>query len=136
MASLNHDNFDRAPAPVPTRPTVQAANRDALSERCDLARAVETFRGRWKPSIVMALQPGPRTLPDLHASLAEPARRVLIRALRELQADAIVTRHAEDGQPTYALTADGRQLTALFQALAAWSRARDGLPGVGHAAVT
>lgn len=126
MTALKHDNFG-SPVARPddaARPTVHAANREALHGWCDLARGVETFRGRWKPSILMATAGGPRTLPQLQAVLAEPARRVLIRALRELQADGLVHRDGPAALPVYALTPDAVALTALFGDLARWSRLR------------
>lgn len=106
------------------RPTIHAANREALAAWCDLSRAVESFRARWKPSILMALTDGPRPMSDLRAALTAPAKRVLVRALRELEADRLVERRGPEARPLYALTADGTALARLLSDLASWEGGR------------
>lgn len=106
---------------APPRPTVNAANRAALGAWCDLARGIETFRGRWKASILMALAGGPKPLADLRKALPGPARRVMIRALREMQGDGLVLRDGPDAQPRYGLSARGEALSAILADVAGWA---------------
>ncbi|MCZ4259206.1 winged helix-turn-helix transcriptional regulator, partial [Sulfitobacter sp. G21635-S1] len=72
--------------------TVQHQNRDALKSWCDLAAGLDTVRGQWKASIIVALSEGITDLPLLQKRLPDADRRVLVRALRQLEADLLVTR--------------------------------------------
>lgn len=43
--------------------TVQHQNRDALKSWCDLAAGLDTVRGQWKASIIVALSEGAAGMP-------------------------------------------------------------------------
>ncbi len=114
------DNFD-----IPARgwTTVQGRNRDGLRGWCDLAAGLDTVRGQWKASIIVALSEGAASLPQLQKRLPDADRRVLVRALRQLEADALVVRTGTT-QVTYALSPDGTSLADVLRALANWQAQR------------
>tara|TARA_R110000751_G_scaffold162694_2_gene269155 strand:+ start:431 stop:868 length:438 start_codon:yes stop_codon:yes gene_type:complete len=103
--------------------TVQGRNRDALHGWCDLAVGVQAVRGQWKASIIVALSEGAASLPQLQKRLPDAARRVLVRALRQLATDMLVVR-TETTQVTYTLTPDGAALADILRALAEWQAQR------------
>ncbi|MBM1817497.1 winged helix-turn-helix transcriptional regulator [Pseudosulfitobacter pseudonitzschiae] len=114
------DNFDIA---ARGWTTVQGRNRDALHGWCALAVGLQAVRGQWKASIIVALSEGAASLPQLQKRLPDADRRVLVRALRQLEADALVVR-TETTQVTYMLTPDGVALADILHALAEWQAQR------------
>jgi len=121
------DNFDRVVPDEGT--TTQARNRGELRQWCDLAAGIEVIRGQWKASILVCLSEAPCAVPHLQRRLAPADRRVLVRALRELETDALLHRCAPDNV-IYTLTPDGAALAQILFQLAAWQEARTptGLP--------
>lgn len=113
------DNFDRgslSPA------TTQERNRANLYHWCDLAVGMQAIRGQWKASILMALSETGGGLPALQSRLIMADRRVLVRALRELENDRLVER--SDGGTRYFLTSDGKQIIEVLGDIARWQRDR------------
>lgn len=113
------DNFDRG-SRTPT--TTQERNRANLHQWCDLAVGMQAIRGQWKASILMALSETESDIPALLGRLAVADRRVLVRALRELEKDRLVERSA--GGTRYSLTSDGSQVIEILGDISRWQRAR------------
>lgn len=114
------DNFDRG-----TRPpaTTQERNRANLQQWCDLAVGMQAIRGQWKASILVALSETESDIPALQGRLAMADRRVLVRALRELERDHLLERSA--GGTQYYLTPDGSQIIEILRDIARWQKARN-----------
>ena len=86
------DNFDRGSL-MPA--TTQERNRANLHQWCDLAVGMQAIRGQWKASVLMALSETESDIPALQGRLAVADRRVLVRALRELERDHLLERSTE-----------------------------------------
>lgn len=117
------DNFDTASHR--TWSTIQQRNRGMLHGWCDLAAGLQTVSGQWKASILIALSEKACALPDIQRRLEFASRRVLVRALRELEKDGLVSRSAEVAT-AYSLSRDGLALVPILRDLAAWNSARVG----------
>ena len=113
------DNFYRGSR---TPATTQERNRANLHQWCDLAVGMQTIRGQWKASILMALSEAESDIPALQGRLAVADRRVVVRALRELEEDRLIERSA--GGTRYSLTFDGSQIIEILGDIARWQRAR------------
>ncbi|MBJ6135630.1 helix-turn-helix transcriptional regulator [Ochrobactrum sp. Q0168] len=116
------DNFDIA---VPDWTTTHERNKGLLHQWCDLAAGLETIRGQWKASIVVTLAETPIGVPELQKRLVPANRRVLVRALRELEAAELIVRNQTSGVG-YSLTSQGMALAGILLDLAAWHKARNG----------
>ena len=98
---------------------------------CPIQTAVSVMGGKWKPGILYRLQGGTFRLSELRRQMPWISEKVLIRQLRELEADGIVRRHDHGEVPPrvdYALTDYGQTLRPLLDAICAW--------GEGHVART
>lgn len=115
------DNFDIPPR---TWSTIQGRNRGDLHEWCDLAASLQIVSGQWKASILIALSEKDRGMPELQRRLEMANRRVLVRALRALEKDGLVSRSTLDAR-TYSLTHDGIALAPILRKLAAWNTTRN-----------
>jgi DNA-binding HxlR family transcriptional regulator len=84
---------------------------------------LDALAGKWKVLILSHLSAGHRRLTDILALTPGLSRRVLIRELRELEADAVVTRLDFDEKPPrveYELTEHGAALEPIIQAMHEW----------------
>lgn len=114
------DNFDMERR---SWSTIQERNRENLHGWCDLASGLQTVSGQWKASILITLSERDTGLPDIQRRLEFASRRVLVRALRELEKDGLVSRSTLDA-PVYSLTPSGRALVPILRQLAAWNADR------------
>jgi DNA-binding HxlR family transcriptional regulator len=99
---------------------------DHLRERCPVKAAIDVIRGRWKPSILWELNCGTRRFSDLQCAIPEITGQTLTLQLRQLEADGIVARTVYPEVPPrveYALTAEGRELSAVMDELEKWGEA-------------
>ncbi len=84
---------------------------------------LDALAGKWKVLILSHLSAGQRRLTDILALTPGLSRRVLIRELRELEADAVVTRLDFDEKPPrveYELSEHGKALEPIIQAMHEW----------------
>ena len=103
---------------------------------CTAEAAVDVIRGRWKLMILRQLCGGTVRFGELRRALKGISEKVLAQHLRELERDGILTRVAYDQSPPrveYSLTAAGKALKPIIEALHAWGlahapgeKARDG----------
>ncbi len=114
------DNFDIT---VADWTTTQERNKGVLHQWCDLAVGLETVRGQWKASIIVTLAEAPVGVPELQKRLAPANRRVLVRALRELETEALIIRDQTEST-NYSLTSEGAALARILLDLAMWQKAR------------
>ena len=89
---------------------------------CPIARTSELFAERWTPIIVRNLLTGCRTFGDLQAGAPGISKALLAQRLRALEAHGLVmTEPLASGRGNqYALTAKGRELKAITDAMGAW----------------
>lgn len=89
-------------------------------------QAVELIGRRWTGAIVAVLlaEDVPRRFSELKAAVPGLSDRVLSQRLRELEAEEMVEREVHGGPPVrvdYGLTAKGRDLAPVVEALERWS---------------
>ncbi|QJR37610.1 winged helix-turn-helix transcriptional regulator [Gemmatimonas groenlandica] len=90
---------------------------------CPIERAVHVVGGRWKSMILYGLLDGPARYSVLRQRMAGCAERVLVRQLRELEADGVIERRLLDASGNhveYRLTALGEALHDMFDGMRRW----------------
>src|SRR5262249_13961446 len=89
---------------------------------CPVARAAEILSDRWTLRVVRELLADVRQCNELERGLPRMSRTLLAERLRRLQhAGVLQRRGAARGKPTeYRLTAAGRELQPLIDALGEW----------------
>ncbi|MEQ0564878.1 GNAT family N-acetyltransferase [Amycolatopsis sp. NEAU-NG30] len=81
--------------------------------------------GKWTGMIVVSLLDGPLRFGELRQALGPVTAKVLTETLRDMQRDGLVTRLDRDANPPhveYELTALGRSLVRVIDAMREWSR--------------
>ena len=86
---------------------------------CAIAKALDVFGDRWALLIVRELLFGPLRYGDLQAALHGVATDTLASRLRELETAGVISRGQGDARQ-YELTARGRALRPVLEALAVW----------------
>ena len=92
--------------------------------RCGLDAAVDVIGGRWKALILWALHAEPLRFGELKRKVAGISEKMLIQALRELEADEIVHRevfHEIPPKVEYSLTDRGQSLRPVINAMCGWA---------------
>jgi len=93
---------------------------------CPVQTAVTVIGGKWKPGIVFRLQEGTFRFGELKRQMPWISERVLIRQLKELEADGVVFRRDYQEVPPrveYSLSDYGQTLRPVLQEIAAWGAA-------------
>jgi len=93
---------------------------------CALTAALAAMGGRWKLFIVYRLAGQALHFAALRRSLPQMSAKVLAQQLREMQADGLVDRQPRGAVPApvmYALTAHGRTLLPVAEAIREWGLA-------------
>ncbi len=99
----------------------------SYGEFCGVARALDVVGDRWALLVVRELLLGPRRYTDLVEGLPGVGTNVLSTRLRDLEADGVIERTrvpAPTPAVLYQLTADGRDLRPVLDALAVWGTRR------------
>lgn len=94
---------------------------------CPVEVALEMIGGKWKGSILFHLQTGEKRHSELKRAMGHVTQRILTKALRELEADGIVSRSVVPCVPpqvSYALSPTGESLRGAISALAVWGQDR------------
>ncbi|MFG2648545.1 winged helix-turn-helix transcriptional regulator [Streptomyces sp. NPDC048436] len=100
-----------------------ARSRRSYDQYCAAARALDAVGDRWTLLIVRELLAGPRRYTDLHADLPGVSTDVLASRLKDMEREGLTTRRrlpAPSAAYVYELTARGRELLPVLQALATW----------------
>jgi DNA-binding HxlR family transcriptional regulator len=87
-------------------------------------RAVELVGRRWTGAIIRVLLSGPHRFNELLSSIPGISDRLLTERLRELEAEALISRHVESGSPVkvvYELTCAGAELQEPMDSLGKWA---------------
>lgn len=99
--------------------------RRSYDQYCSAARALDVVGDRWTLLIVRELLAGPRRYTDLHADLPGVSTDVLASRLKDMERDGLTTRRRlppPGAAYVYELTARGRELLPVLQALGAWGQ--------------
>ena len=90
---------------------------------CGLGPALEVIGGKWKALILWEIQAEPRRFGELKRLVPGISEKMLIQALRELEADEIVHRevfHEVPPRVEYSLTELGQRLNTALLPLGDW----------------
>ncbi|MGF6882967.1 DNA-binding HxlR family transcriptional regulator [Nocardia sp. GAS34] len=94
---------------------------------CPVDVAIDLIGGRWKPVILAHLKEGVHRYGQLRRLMPSISEKMLVQALRELEADGLVQRTTLDTVPRqvrYELTEEGRSLAPVLTALYEWGLRR------------
>ena len=103
-----------------------------VTTTCPIQTAVEVMGGKWKPGILSRLRDRTLRFGELRREMPWMSERVLIRQLKELVRDGIVTRTDHGEMPPrvdYRLTAYGETLAPVLDAMGRWGRVHLGRQG-------
>lgn len=101
---------------------MKRAARDAFCPHFN--KAVELVGKRWSGTILRALMDRPLRFSEITAHIPEISDRSLSLRLKELEGEAVLSRHVEASQPvsvTYELTDKGRALEVVISELERWA---------------
>jgi DNA-binding HxlR family transcriptional regulator len=87
--------------------------------------ALAVIGGKWKPLIVWHLSQQTRRYGELRRLIPAITEKMLIRQLRELEAEGIITRTDYQSMPArvdYSLSPYGQQLLPVLGVLCEWGR--------------
>lgn len=94
---------------------------------CGIARALNAVGERWSLLVVRELVFTAKRFSDLRRGLGGVSPNVLSQRLTDLERDGVVRRRVAGppvGAPVYELTASGRDLIPVLEALAHWGKRR------------
>jgi DNA-binding HxlR family transcriptional regulator len=94
-------------------------------DQCPVYTAIQVIEGRWKPMIFRRLGDGALGFGELRRTMPGVTIKVLRQHLRQLEADGVVARSAQQKPALavrYRLTPYGRTLGPVFETLWAWGR--------------
>ena len=90
---------------------------------CPIEAALDVLGGRWKGLLLFQICHRPRRFSELRKNLEHISQRMLVRQLRELERDGLITRSVEAGVPPkvkYASTEAAQSLLPLLKGLRDW----------------
>lgn len=90
---------------------------------CPVTATLSVIGGKWKPIILWILLQGTHRFGELKRKIPTITQKMLTQQLREMERDEIVHREVYPVVPPkveYSLTGNGRSLTPIMQAMAAW----------------
>lgn len=90
---------------------------------CPVNYVMDKIGGYWKPIILYQLMNGPRRYGELKRAIPAITEKMLIQHLKQLVADELVIRKAEQVVPpsvTYCLSPSGEELGDMMEAMVAW----------------
>jgi len=87
---------------------------------CPVAKAMELLDERWTMLIVRELVTGSQHFNELRRGVPRMSPTLLSKRLHQLTRAGIVDRHDNSGDVRYVLTAAGRELHPVVEALGAW----------------
>ena len=91
-----------------------------LERACPVRTAISVISGKWKPAILRGIHGGSHRYAEIRSDVGEISDQSLTRHLRELCADGVIARAADQ---TYRLTPHGAQLADIMEALETWGDA-------------
>jgi DNA-binding HxlR family transcriptional regulator len=96
---------------------------DQQQYTCGLVAALDVIGGKWKALILWEMHTGPRRFGELKRLVSGISEKMLIQALRELEADGVVHRevfHQVPPKVEYSVTIFGATLNAALEPLCGW----------------
>jgi DNA-binding HxlR family transcriptional regulator len=113
---------------------VECVPQEQAQYHCPVELAVDLVGGRWTPVILAHLKQGELRYGQLCRLVPDISQKMLTQRLRELERARLVERtvHDEDAVVTvsYRLSAEGRELGPMLQAMYDWGERRAERDGV------
>ncbi|MBD3905863.1 helix-turn-helix transcriptional regulator [Chryseobacterium sp. Ch-15] len=103
--------------------TIQQNKKIAL-DLCPVTYVMEKIGGYWKPIILYHLSTSDKRYSELKRAIPAVTEKMLIQHLKQLENDGLVIRTAKPVVPphvTYNLSASGKGLIPVIQAMAEWA---------------
>jgi DNA-binding HxlR family transcriptional regulator len=101
-------------------------NRESIKRLCALGKAMGLIEGRWKVVIIWNLREGKMRFSEIEKSIAFASKRMLIKQLKEMEIDNIITRKTfGDKAPfvvDYELSNLGLKLLPIVKELRGWGQ--------------
>jgi DNA-binding HxlR family transcriptional regulator len=94
---------------------------------CAVDIALGYVGGKWKTVVLYYLMEGTKRFSELKRLMPDISEKMLAKALHELEDDGFVKRrdhHTVPPRVDYSLTAEGRTLVPLLEALAEWGKGK------------
>lgn len=111
----------------PDKPMAYSPKRPPL-DPCPIEEVFAVIGGKWKARMMLILAQAPTPLAGLRAHLPDAAKPVLLRQLKELEADGLIASEALPRGAArirqYRLSAEGQSLVACLAQLLPWGLAR------------
>ncbi len=97
-------------------------NEGQVRYNCAIDATMSVIEGRWKGTILCMLhRNGPMRFSELQRAIGEVSSRILSKQLRELEADRMVLRTAEEGnRVSYELTSRGITIIPVLESIGRW----------------
>lgn len=99
---------------------------DPEADDCAVTFCLSVIGGKWKPVILFCIAHGVDRFGAMQRAVPGITKQMLTKQLRELEADGVLSRtvHAEvPPRVDYALTARGRSLLPVIEAMRGWGAA-------------
>lgn len=93
---------------------------------CCVQTAIAVMGGKWKPGILYRLADRRMRLSEMRREMPWISEAVLVRCLREMQADGLILRHDYGTKPArvdYRLSDYGETVLPVLHGIAAWGEA-------------
>lgn len=100
------------------------ANREIVMGECPVTYVMNKIGGHWKPIILYHLLSGSKRYSEIKKLMPHITEKMLIQHLKQLETDKLLIREARPVVPpyvTYTLTASGRGLDVVINAMAEWA---------------
>lgn len=96
---------------------------EPVTQDCPMRAAMSALGGKWTLIVLHWLDGGPRRFNELQRLVPDVSNKVLIEVLRMLEDEGLITRTARDMQVEYAISAHGRSVRPLIDAIHDWGQA-------------
>ena len=105
---------------------MQSPALSAACPACPVETTLTLISDKWKVLILRDLMPGTKRFGELKKSIGTVTQKVLTAQLRQMEASGLLTRTVYAEVPprvAYTLTAQGRSLRPVLDAMEAWGKA-------------
>jgi DNA-binding HxlR family transcriptional regulator len=96
---------------------------EPTTEDCPMRAAMTAIGGKWSLILIYWLHGAPRRFNELQRLVPDISHKVLTDVLRTLEQEGLITRATRESHIEYAISAHGRSLRPLIDAIHDWGQA-------------
>lgn len=96
---------------------------EPTTEDCPMRAAMGAIGGKWSLILLYWLDGAPRRFNELQRLVPDISHKVLTDVLRTLEDEGLITRTQRDAHVEYAISAHGRSVRPLIDAIHDWGQA-------------